>query len=71
MKAGKKPATLDSKVTMKVDSDVHAWLSLLAEKDQVTLSDVIRKLILECKPEVVRLQTEIEALKHKHLRENS
>lgn len=60
-----------SKATVKLEPEVHAWLSLLAEKYNTTLSGAIHKLIADNEPEVIRLQNEIESLKHKHLNDNN
>jgi macrodomain Ter protein organizer (MatP/YcbG family) len=58
-----------TKATVKLDPEVHAWLSLLAEKYQTTLSGAIYKLISDHEPDIVRLQSEIDALKQRHLSE--
>jgi macrodomain Ter protein organizer (MatP/YcbG family) len=60
-----------TKATIKIDMEVHAWLSLLAEKYDTTLSGVIYKLVTEHEPEIVQLQSKIEALKQAHLNEGS
>jgi hypothetical protein len=52
---------------VKLDPDVHAWLVLLSEKYQTTLSGVIRKFVTEQEPEIITLQDEIEKLKQKRL----
>ena len=57
-----------TKTTVKLDPEVHALLTLVAEKYKTTLSGAIHKLITEYKPEIVTLYNEIEALKKKHLR---
>lgn len=60
------PAT---KTTVKLDPKAHAWLSLIAEKYETTLSGAIYKLISKYEPEIIELQDQIDALKEKHLSE--
>lgn len=60
---------ISNKATIKIEPEVHAYLSLLAEKYGLTLSGAIYKLISENEPEVIQLQEEIEALKQKRMSE--
>jgi macrodomain Ter protein organizer (MatP/YcbG family) len=65
----RKKLAVTTKATVKLDPDVHAWLVLLAEKHDTTLSGAIHMLIAEHEPDIIRLQTEIDALKQRHLSE--
>lgn len=58
-----------TKTTVKLDPKAHAWLSLIAEKYETTLSGAIYKLISKYEPEIIELQDQIDALKEKHLNE--
>ncbi|GEM_PF-1560885 len=64
----KEKATLD-KTTIRLDSNVHAWLSLLAEKYGITLSGTIAKLIEAHEPRIIELHDEIEAAKSRKFKE--
>ena len=60
---------VSSKATIKIEPEVHAYLTLLAEKHGLTLSGAIYKLISEHEPGVIELHNEIEALKQKRMSE--
>jgi hypothetical protein len=67
MKRQNKSESLPPKVTVKLEPDVHAWLLLLSEKYNTTISGALHKLITEHEPEVVKVQSEIDALKKQRL----
>jgi macrodomain Ter protein organizer (MatP/YcbG family) len=63
----RKPRSTTSamKTTIKLDSDVHAWLTLLSEKYGVTLSGVIAKFVEEHEPEIIEAHNQIKSIKNR------
>lgn len=59
----------DQPKLVRLDADVHAWLLLLSEKYQTTLSGVVKKLVTEQEPEIIELQAQINKLKEAALRD--
>jgi hypothetical protein len=53
--------------SLKIEPEVHAWLLLLSEKYNTTLSGAIRKLVAENEPEIIELQNRLEKIKREAL----
>ncbi|GEM_PF-2495489 len=63
----KKRAPATTKITVKVEPQVHNLLVLYARKNELTLSSAIAKLIEDCAPDIIEWQGEREAVDSRHL----
>jgi hypothetical protein len=52
---------------VRLDADVHAWLVLLSERYNTTLSGAIRKLVTEHEPIIIETQNQIDEIKRTRL----
>lgn len=52
---------------VRLDADVHAWLVLLSERYNTTLSGAIRKMVVEHEPVIVETQNKLDEMKREML----
>lgn len=64
-----KLGSTSDRTMVRLDTNVHAWLSLLAEKYETSLSGAIAKLIEAHEPRIIELHDEIEAAKSRKFKE--